>query len=257
MSLRTSASPLRHLPHPTAAPLQALWVMVLAALIPSLLQLKAAIAKAFLRSRVVPHIPSCHKTRTLGCTDVNWESGHTPAPLTTLSQCCHVQYGAFPHWPTSTLSGALAATQAHCTAPTHLQQYRKPGFSRDISDIGPSQKKCKETVARDHMVGLEENGVQSHMTKGPRTPSGWENVVVEAKECNAAEVSERALDGHLTCTFSESWPSVICAPRLRAILRRQNSSKPLAIPAEVEGCRIVKAVNTRVVGQTKTKRSQE
>ncbi|KAJ7693981.1 hypothetical protein B0H14DRAFT_3175183 [Mycena olivaceomarginata] len=37
---------------------------------------------------------------------------------------------------------------------------------------------------------------------------------------NAAEASERALDGRLTCTFSESWPSVICAPRLRAILRR-------------------------------------
>ncbi|KAJ7735305.1 hypothetical protein B0H14DRAFT_3613689 [Mycena olivaceomarginata] len=50
---------------------------------------------------------------------------------------------------------------------------------------------------------------------------------------NAAEASERALDGRLTCTFSESWPSVICAPRLRAILRRQNSSKPLAIPAEL------------------------
>ncbi|KAJ7814410.1 hypothetical protein B0H14DRAFT_2604164 [Mycena olivaceomarginata] len=50
---------------------------------------------------------------------------------------------------------------------------------------------------------------------------------------NAAEASERALDGRLTCTFSESWPSVICAPRLQVILRRQNSSKPLAIPAEL------------------------
>ncbi|KAJ7798889.1 hypothetical protein B0H14DRAFT_3788958 [Mycena olivaceomarginata] len=50
---------------------------------------------------------------------------------------------------------------------------------------------------------------------------------------NAAEASERALDGRLTCTFSESWPSVICAPRLRAIPRRQNSAKPLAIPAEL------------------------
>ncbi|KAJ7672801.1 hypothetical protein B0H14DRAFT_3688833 [Mycena olivaceomarginata] len=45
---------------------------------------------------------------------------------------------------------------------------------------------------------------------------------------NAAEASERALDGRLTCTFSESWPSVICAPRLRAILRRLNSSKPIS-----------------------------
>jgi hypothetical protein len=93
-------APLCHLPHPTTAPLQAPQVMVLAALIPSLLQLRAAIAKAFLCSRVVPHIPSCHKTRTLGCTDANRESGCTPAPLTTLSQCCHVRYGAFPHWPT-------------------------------------------------------------------------------------------------------------------------------------------------------------
>jgi hypothetical protein len=30
-------------------------------------------------------------------------------------------------WVRSTLSGALAAVQAHCTAPTHPQQYRKPG----------------------------------------------------------------------------------------------------------------------------------
>ncbi|KAJ7366081.1 Alpha/Beta hydrolase protein [Mycena albidolilacea] len=53
MSLCTSASPLRRLPHPTAAPLQAPRVVVLAALILSLLQLRAAIAKAFLRSRVM------------------------------------------------------------------------------------------------------------------------------------------------------------------------------------------------------------
>ncbi|KAJ7838907.1 hypothetical protein B0H14DRAFT_2588240 [Mycena olivaceomarginata] len=49
---------------------------------------------------------------------------------------------------------------------------------------------------------------------------------------NAAEASGRALDGRLTCALTENLTSEICAPHLRAILRRQNFSRPLTILAE-------------------------
>jgi hypothetical protein len=49
---------------------------------------------------------------------------------------------------------------------------------------------------------------------------------------NAAEASGRALDGRLTCAITEDSTSEICAPRSRAVLRRQSFSKTLTISAE-------------------------
>ncbi|KAJ7807959.1 hypothetical protein B0H14DRAFT_2609245 [Mycena olivaceomarginata] len=83
-----------------------------------------------------------------------------------------------------------------------------------------------EKRAVDAHNSLKENGWRA-VWRGDREraldrrKSWWKprNVTLVTSG-NAAEASGQALDGRLMCTLTESWPSVICAPHLRAILRR-------------------------------------
>jgi hypothetical protein len=77
-----------------------------------------------------------------------------------------------------------------------------------------------EKMTVDARNGLKENGCRAVRRRDRERHLGgrmswWKlrNVTLVTSG-NAAEASGRALDGRLTCTLTESWPTVICAPHL-------------------------------------------